>query len=288
MTVDQECRLDIGGAVIALECPSADYAASMRAYFGLAGPAAGEPHLRLALELEDHEDWPEIPSSLFTTKRTFTGGFEIADGLVRGDFDPATGRGTLRVKYALTKADLTRVFEQLLYQAFYSARRASGHDSFLIHSSGVIRGGDGFLFVGASEAGKTTVADLSAHHQVVNDEICLIEFTPEGALLHGTPFNGHFPRKSPGSAPLRAILLLAQGAVHELADTDRGPAVAALAGQIVPPVGLADQLDGKVRLEMLELADRLGAAAPVRRLSFRKDDGFWQVLDDAFPPLATS
>ncbi len=255
----------------------------MEQYFGIAGDP-GEPDLRLRLEIVPHENRPRIPNSLFTTKRLTAEGFSVAEDLIRGHYDPVAREGVLQVKGILTKAHLTRVFEQFLYQAFYSARKAAGYDAFLIHSSGVIRDEDGFLFVGPAESGKSTVAGLSTDRQVVNDEIDLVAFADDGVLLHGTPFNGYFKEKSPGSAPLRAVFLLAQGPEHQLDEVNRSEAVAALTGQIVPPVGLEEEMSAAVPAQMLELADRLSAQVPVRRLTFRPDPGFWTVIDQAFPP----
>ncbi len=85
-----------------------------------------------------------------------------------------------------------RILEQIFYQAFWSARRAAGLDAFLIHSSAVIVDGRGFLFVGPSEAGKSTVARLSAAHHVLGDEMNLVRSSGAGLTLVGTIFNGLF------------------------------------------------------------------------------------------------
>lgn len=298
-----EFRLRVGEIVIGLVCPSPVYAASLAEYFGAEN--AAEPSIRLRLTIVPHDDLPAIPDSLFRTKRLLPTGteigpaagigmaareFDIADGLVTGRYDPRTREGELRVKCVLTNNQMTRVFEQLLYQAFYSAAEAAASDSFLVHASGVARNGAGYLFVGAPGAGKSTVARLSGERglTVFNDEICLVRFPSAdaagGPLLASTPFNGLYRDKTPGEAPLRAVLLLAQAPHHRLVPVGRAMATAIVAGQIVPPAGLDRTIDGLARSRLLQCADRLCAAAPTRGLEFLPDAGFWQEIAREFEP----
>ncbi len=277
-----ECRIAVGGVVLGLECSSAEYAASLREYFAT-GATDDAPDIRLQLEVFGDDQPVVVPDSLVATKRLAGDEFTAAGGLVAGRYDPTSRRGELRVHWVLTKAQMTRVFEQLLYQAFYSARTARRYEAVLMHASGVIRGGDGFLFVGASGAGKSTVADLSQDFTVLNDEICLVEFAAGRVTLHSTPFNGLYRRKHAASAPLRAVMLLAHGLEHHLEPVGPAAAVAALTGQVVAPLGLEDALSPRISVRMLDLAGRLAASAPVRRLAFTPDPGFWRVIDHEFP-----
>ena len=160
------------------------------------------------------------------------------------------------------------------------AVRARGEDCSLIHAAGVVRGGAGYLFVGASGAGKSTIARLSAGDQVLNDEICMVAFTDGPPSLHGTPFNGFFRDKVEGQAPLKAVFLLAQGEAHRLLPVGPSEAVSAVFQQVVPPVAL-DEPVGKAAYErMLDTAGRLLASVPAYRLEFRQDAGFWSRIDD--------
>lgn len=277
MADEKEYRLRVGNVVIGLDCPDAPFAQSMAEYFAQPSDAA-EPTVSLALSLVPHEDQPNVPNSLILNKTVGPEGFDIADGLIRGHYDPATGQGELHIKTILTNGLMTRVFEQILYQAFQSARERADYDACLVHSSGVIVDGDGFLFVGPSEAGKTTVARLSAEHTVLNDEMNLVEFGPDGVRLVSTPFNGHFRDKQAGSAPLRGLLLLSQGDAHALQPIGAGEATGAVATQVAPPVGLDQLADTKTPQTMIDLASRLVLGTEVRRLVFTPDAGFWPLL----------
>lgn len=277
----RECRIQVGHVVVGLICPSADDAREMERYFGVQRPV-GEPHISLRYTPVSRPPRSQWPDSLFATKRVRAGEIHIAGDVISGRFSPTTQAGEFEVDAVLTHGHFRRVLEQFLYQAFYSARRVCGYDALLLHSSSVIRDGAGFVFVGASGTGKSTVARLSSSYLVLNDEISLISFEKDGVFLNGNPFNGYFRGKSPGRAPLKAILLLKQAPLHRLSEVGRSEAVVTLMPQIVPPVGLEEELTPKARATMLEWADRLSCSAPVRRLEFLPDPGFWKEIDHEF------
>ncbi len=279
MAEEREYRLRVGEAVIALTCPDAVFARSMAEYFAQASDPA-DPHVHLDLILVPHTENPAVPNSLILHKTVQDGAFDIADDLIAGHYDPQSGTGELRVKTLLTNGLMTRVFEQILYQAFHSACRRAGYDACLVHSSGVIADGAGYIFVGPSEAGKSTVARLSGDHTVLNDEMNLVEFHPDGLRLVGTPFNGHFRDKQPGAAPLRALLLLGKSHVHALETVGAGEAIGAVSTQIAPPVGLDEIATDQTPQTMLDLGTRIVTSTEVRRLMFTPDAGFWPVLTE--------
>jgi len=275
-------RLRLGRVVLELICPDAELVVALARYFDQASDPA-EPDVSLELRLVSHGAAPTVPNSLILTKSLTADGFDIADGLISGRFDPASGRGELHVDEVLTRGLMTRVFEQILYQAFYSALRRNGWDACLVHSSAVIRDGQAFLFVGPSEAGKSTIADLSQDALVLNDEMNLVEFLPEGPRLLASPFNGHYRAKQPGTAPLTAILLPQKGPEHRLESIGEGEATACVATQIAPPVALESVAGPDVPAAMLDLASKLVQKVPVRRMIFLKNAGFWPVIARAFP-----
>ena len=225
----------------------------------------------------------ELPDSLLTTKSvTSEGKFNIADGLITGEFDPASGQGAILANVALFKTPLVRILEQIFYQAFYSARKISARNSSLVHSSAVISNGDGFLFVGPSEAGKTTAARCSSEFHVLGDEMNLVIQTTEGLFVEGTGFNGFFQEKAPGRAPLKAIFILKQAPEHALRQIPYADATTALAAEIVPPVGLDETPSAQTLPSMIDAAEGILRGVPVRSLEFKPDAGFWPLIQREF------
>jgi len=279
---DNVYTLDLTGAAVGLVCHQPPLAVGLAKWFGRPG-ARIEPTIDLGLEFVDHRDEPHLPTSLLTTKRlTGGGGFDIADGLITGTYDARARTGELKIKAILLEGLLMRIFEQVLYQAHASARQAAGCGGFLVHSAAVIADGRGFLFVGPSESGKTTAARHSSAWHVLGDEMNLVVPTDDGYLLAGTPFNGTFRDKQPGSAPLAGIFLLQQAPRHALATVEPAAAAMALAAEIMPPVGLDQVPDNDTVPTMMDLAARMTDKVPVARLELLPDPGFWNIIGERF------
>ena len=112
--------LAAGPVTIGLRFDAPGYTESFAEYF-IGYESAARPDVRLDFKLVCHDDFPEIPESLVQAKRRESDGFIIGDGLFSGRYDPAAGSWLVSVKSVMTKGQITRVFEQFLYQAFYSA-----------------------------------------------------------------------------------------------------------------------------------------------------------------------
>jgi len=270
-------RLRLGRAVIELTSPEPGFGDFLAHYFGRPsdpGPAT----ISVAVALARDERPCPVPNSLLLTKTVDGDRFDIAGGLIRGRWDEAAGRGEVTVRSTLLRGRMMRIFEQLVYQMFHSAARRLGYRAALVHAAGVVRDGRGYVFVGPSGAGKSTVAALSAAHQVLNDEMNLVELDARPPVLVGTPFNAFFSGKSPGRAPLAAVLLLEQANEHALLPAEPARAAADLAAQVAPPVGLGDAAPPAVHDAMLTAAVTLLDQVPAYVLRFRPDEGFWDLV----------
>ncbi|HJW75701.1 MAG TPA: hypothetical protein VJ787_08555, partial [Thermoleophilia bacterium] len=94
--------------------------------------------------------------------------------------------------------------DQVLLAPVLAERRAC-----YVHSSGVILDGKGLLFVGHSEAGKSTASGFVAQAgQLLCDDRNIVRRWPDGFRVHGTWSHGELPIVSPESARLAAILFL--------------------------------------------------------------------------------
>ena len=274
----QEYRLDLGGTIIGFHCFPPLFAEFLAHWFDR--PSSPIPaHIDIELELVPHEETLHLPNTLLKTKTVSPdGGFNISNGLFQGFFHPAQRRGRIEAKAAVARGQLMRVMEQIFYQTFFSARAVSGRSSVMIHSSAVIADGQGFLFVGPSEAGKSTVALNSSMHHVLGDEMNLVHFTDDGLVLEGTPFNGTFRDKKPGSAPLRAVFLLHQAKTNKIVPLGGAEAVNILTAEIVPPIGLDEAPTAATSPAMVDAAARIVAGVPVVGLDFLPDPSFWSVI----------
>jgi hypothetical protein len=91
------------------------------------------------------------------------------------------------------------------------ARALADRQGCFFHSSGVVLEGKGLLFVGHSEAGKsTTVSMLKGKAEILCDDRIIVRKDAAGFRVYGTWSHGDVPDVSAASAPLHAILFLKQ------------------------------------------------------------------------------
>jgi len=111
----------------------------------------------------------------------------------------------------------------LVTDQIFLARLLADRQGCLLHAAGVILHGKGFLFVGHSGAGKTTVTRLlEGHAEILCDDRNILRRQPDGFRVHGTWSHGESPLVSASHAPLGAILFLQQSTENRLVPiTDR-------------------------------------------------------------------
>ncbi len=89
------------------------------------------------------------------------------------------------------------------------AQLLSYHQGFYLHSTGMIRRGQGMLFVGPSEAGKSTMTRmLAAQVTVLCDDRNIVRRLNNEWRVYGTWSHGEIPVVSNHHAPLRAVFFL--------------------------------------------------------------------------------
>ena len=112
-----------------------------------------------------------------------------------------------------------------------------------LHSGGVVLNGKGFLFVGHSEAGKsTTMKLLEGVGEVLCDDRNIVRREPGGGFrVYGTWSHGEVPIVSAANAPLAAILFLRQSVENRIDPLlDRAAVRRELMGTIIKPFVTAD------------------------------------------------
>jgi hypothetical protein len=135
----------------------------------------------------------------------------------------------------------------------FLARLLADRQGCFLHSSGLIVDGKAFVFVGHSDAGKSTTANLlrtrlPGRAELLCDDRNIIRYWPDGfrggppgVYLHGTWSHGDIPDVSSASAPLRAVLFLKQDKDNELLPiVDRKEIWPRLLATLIKPVVTAD------------------------------------------------
>ena len=138
------------------------------------------------------------------------------------------------------------------------ARLLADRDACYLHSGGMIIDGPsgaggvdaadrhGFLFVGHSDAGKSTTMqlvkrELGDRAEILCDDRNIVRRWPEGFRVHGTWSHGDVPDVSSAAAPLRAILFLEQSPENQIVPlTDRRLVWQRLLATLIRPMVTAD------------------------------------------------
>jgi len=220
-----------------------------------------------------------VPDSFFQSKRLSRNTFKMEGRLLRGRYSHRRKHATLILHPVMIETDASRVFEQCFYQLYYTALGEAYKESPLIHSSGVIKDNKGYLFLGPSEAGKSTVAELSSNYTVINDEITIVDISGETPMLRSTPFNGLFRDKSSGSAPLFGIFVLEKSNNDSIQLLKQSSAVRPVADQIIPPVAILEEMKSDVYFKQLDIVNVINKKVPIYKLYFTKSNRFWNEMD---------
>lgn len=202
----------------------------------------------------------------------------VDHGTVRFDgFDAAIdlGAGVMRIR--ATRDGLRANLDYALRVAVALLAFRSG--GLLVHGAGIARGDRGYLFLGPSGTGKTTVSRMSVSDTVLNDDLNVLQPVAQGWHMWGTPFwNPSQVRPSASSCALHRIVRLVQDRTPSTEPMSAALATAALVSS-VPVLASADPLASAV----FDRCARVASEVPVTRLRFGLSPDFWRVIEALSP-----
>ena len=269
----QEILINIADFVVSLRTPDAEVAERIQRDYHDFIVSAESPHLRLNLNLVPPTlNIQPKPGEIWVIQTTFADQhLTYQSYLEQGEIDFAAGHGTLNLAPQVSVENFLRVaYAWLCVQ----------NDALLLHAAGLIRAGQGYVFFGPSGAGKTTTSEIAAQSAaILSDDLVIVRFRHGQPYLYGVPFKGLLAEvlRANQSAPLKAMFRLQQSNKHYLEPLPRPLAVAELTASapfIVRDSGLGSQL--------ITLCERLTRSVPVQQLHFKRDDGFWEIIDGYF------
>jgi MoaA/NifB/PqqE/SkfB family radical SAM enzyme len=146
-----------------------------------------------------------------------------------------------------------------------------------VHAAGVSLRGQGLLFAGPSEAGKSTIVKmLRDRAEILCDDRIIVRKTAGGFDIHGTWSHGEVPLVSASSAPLRAVLFLRQAKENRLIRVQSPEAVLRdLLPRFVRPLLTADWWE-----DVLDLAGEMIRDVPFYELHFDKSGEVVEALEE--------
>jgi len=216
-------------------------------------------------------------------------------------FDQESKRDTVDFVYLINRKQTPAEVRSLLgiYVLNIERRWLAQQGWLLLHASAIARSGRGFLFLGKSDAGKTTVARLSQGiaDAILHDDRVFVAARENGYSLRGAPQSGAnisqgpeshqelvSPSRNSGFAseiPLCATFILKKDERDYLAPVkELSVAHALIDAFLIASAGLVTAPQG-LRAVMHTLCE-ISRRVPRYELHFRKHPGFWKVIDAEF------
>jgi hypothetical protein len=99
----------------------------------------------------------------------------------------------------------------------------------VMHGCGLVDAGRGFLFLGASGAGKSTMGSLWQRHReplILSDDRIVLSFKDDRLWMSGTPWHGEASLAAAGGAPLERIFMIRHAAANSRVAINDATAVA--------------------------------------------------------------
>jgi len=117
------------------------------------------------------------------------------------------------------------------------AQLLADRGGIILHGSGLIFKGKGYLFVGHSDAGKTTLVKIFHHHaKILNDDRMIVRKEHGSYYLYGTPWHGDLSLVAPDRVLLKAILFLNQAQENKVEKAEGLEAFKKLYGCTIKPL----------------------------------------------------
>jgi hypothetical protein len=156
-----------------------------------------------------------------------------------------------------------------------------------IHSSAVARGDDGFLFLGHSKAGKSTVAELSAAIGLLplGDDLNFVVRNPQNGYRLAAAPNAKIPKVSYSleKPRLRGIFALVQDKSDHLVPIMPIKLAPILFDSFIQQTPYVRRIADKLVEKAFQTVCELARQVPGFELHFRKSPDFWKLIDEKFP-----
>jgi len=194
----------------------------------------------------------------------------VASTGLKGDFDLTTFSGEVKVAANLSVSLMENFFR--VYFSYYLLL----NEALLLHSAGMELGGKGFLFVGQSGAGKSTISRLLRNYgEIYSDDLVAVDLSKEDTQILSTPFRGEetiWVGRQTGTRLVRVFFLI-KSDKNEIVPVERGYAVAKLFANS-PFVNSDDEMVDLLVERINSLLERVEFYI----LRFRKDGSVKEVL----------
>lgn len=172
------------------------------------------------------------------------------------------------VYYQLSKPEselLPQILAHPLHQILMVSVLSQGRGS-MFHASGIDDKGDGYLFLGKSTHGKSTLANLWKEGRILDDDRVIVRGKGGRFWMYGTPWHSIPDRASPSGLPVKSIFFLRKGGENLAVRKVGIEALSMVLQRCFLPFW-----DGGGVEYVLSLCGRLAERVPCYELTFHRD-----------------
>ena len=228
-----------------------------------------DPLIRMAVNILSEKMLPNWPTNVERPEVRFDNGTEQATFAwqdISGEFDLVSGKARMSCTLNPTGLNsfLRFVYSLVLLKEF----------GFLVHASGLIKDGKGYIFPGKSGAGKTTITRLSLGATLLSDDLPLVKIG-DAPLIFGTPFWGDLAVSGEKtSAPLAGIYF----PVKDKKNYTEILKPRQVLQKLLPNVVFFSKHE-KFSKQLFNLSFDLATKVPAFELHFLPNPSFWECID---------
>lgn len=268
---DEELKVKIGPVAMRAKMPGGYLEHLMPRYAGFVISGNGPIDFEAEAYIEETLDLRDYPNIMV---KSLPGG--RVHYVFRWDFVARIDTGKRRAEILIAPAGSPLCIDSILRISTSFAAVESG--GFLLHSAAIASEDRAFAFCGVSGCGKSTVSKLSVDtHDVMTDEMALIEKTSSGYVVWGTPYWGEMQMSVNRSAPLKAVFLLTKAESNSIETVPASTAITEFMKTVLH-FGQNMEVLGSVMDEAIKFAGKV----PIERLNFLPDNTFWEVINDKY------
>ena len=278
---DTECRLQIGDVCCALRFKDPAYSSYLKERLKrYITEEEADLTIDITVNVTLDKEESNLPYPLFTSKSVNGNDFEFYNGLIKGTLNLEDKRCA-----AFFSGKGIDAFKHFMFMVYYTLMKychpGESKNNFLVHACAVSRDGEGYVFVGPSKSGKSTIARLSSNYSVLNDETVIIKKEKGSYIVGSTPFRGDFLDNENVSAPLKAIFLIKHGdGKNIIKSISKMEFITRFIREVISPNTLFSTNVENTFLEMLDFCADVANEVPFYELQFLPDRSFWDSIDE--------
>jgi len=243
------------------------------------GGKAGNPHFEQQLISREVFAWlsrsPDYEEGFPENEATIAS--SCLDGLLL--FDPDTAAGRI---YLLNEGpECFRPLHRLLWM--YLAQVLGERNACFMHSAALVKEGKGYLFLGDSGAGKSSLSKISDGAVVLSDDSPILGKRNGDALVFPSPFHQLNPSKGLDkeaigvSARVEGLYFLSKDEKLYLDGVSRKEAVSMILKRYIL---FFPYLSGRAKSALFDLILELCHRLPIHNLHFCLDQDVWGLIGD--------